>query len=52
MDFNIKNAVLISNMISLDNAPITKLIRYYKRNHLNSYFLLKYDKMFFNSNDL
>ena len=52
MDFNIKNAVLISNMISLDNAPITKLIRYYKRNHLNSYFLLKYDKMFFNLNDL
>ena len=49
---NIDNAVLISNMLSMDTLPNNKVMKYLKKNHKNQYFLIKYDENFFNKNDL
>ena len=49
---NIDNAVLISNMLSMDTLPNNRVMKYLKKNHKNQYFLIKYDENFFNKNDL
>lgn len=49
---NIKDAVCISNMCSLNNYPKNKLLKHYKKSDKSSYYLLKYDKNFFNKNDI
>ena len=49
---DMNGSVLISNMISLDNSPIERLIKYFKKTRTNNYILLKYDKNYFNINDI
>ena len=49
---DINGAVLISNMISLDNNPIERLVKYFKKTRTNNYILLKYDKNYLNPNDI
>lgn len=49
---DMNESVLISNMISLDNSPIERLVKYFKKTRTNNYILLKYDKNYFNINDI
>ena len=49
---DINGAILISNMISLDNNPIERLVKYFKKTKTSNYILLKYDKNYFNPNDI
>jgi len=51
-NYNINNAVCITNMCSLQNYPKNKLLKHFKQHEKKSYYILKYDKNYFNKNDV
>ena len=49
---NMSNAILISNMMSIDNCPKDKLIKCFKKSNHQMYTILSYDKNYICYNDL